>query len=59
MKRRPPYLCERCWEPTLPVLRLVDGVPTPVSRCCSAYLIALRNAPTPREFLRRRRQRTT
>lgn len=48
---RPHYLCERCGERTLPVRRLVDGYPTPVSRCCGAYLVRL-SGPTPGEYLR-------
>ena len=55
---RPPYICSNCGQQAWPVLRLVDGYPCPVARCCSAYLVLLKNAPTPRELLRRKRQRT-
>ena len=56
--KTPPFLCSECGQPALPVLRLVDGQPAPVSRCCSSYLLRLKGAPTPREFIRQRRTRT-
>lgn len=56
--KTPPFLCSECFQPAVPVLRMVDGQLVPVSRCCSEWLLRQKGAPTPREFIRRRRTRT-